>query len=60
MGGLVGGWEGGCRWIPDAVGEEEVRRLDGGQLRQEGGGDGDGDVARGGHAALVVHVPACT
>lgn len=44
--------------IPDAVGEEEVRRLDRGQLGQEGGGDGDGDVASGRHAALVVHVPA--
>lgn len=43
--------------IPDTVSEEEVRRLDGGQLRQEGGGHGDRDVAGGRHAALVVHVP---
>lgn len=43
--------------IPDTVSEEEVRRLDGGQLRQEGGGHRDGDVAGGRHAALVVHVP---
>lgn len=43
--------------IPDTVREEEVRRLDGGQLRQEGGGHRDGDVAGGRHAALVVHVP---
>lgn len=44
--------------IPDTVSEEEVRRLDRGQLRQKGGGHGDGDVAGGCHAALVVHVPA--
>lgn len=44
--------------IPDTVSEEEVRRLDRGQLRQEGGGHGDGDVVGGRHTALVVHVPA--
>lgn len=50
---------GASAWtVPDTVGEEEVRRLDGRQLRQEGGGHGDGDVAGGRHAALVVHVPA--
>lgn len=44
--------------VPDTVGEEEVRRVDRGQLGQEGGRNGDGDVASGRHAALIVHVPA--
>lgn len=44
--------------VPDAVGEEEVRRMDRGQLGQEGGRNGDRDVTSGRHTALIVHVPA--
>lgn len=45
-------------WVPDAVGEEEVRRMDRGQLGQEGGRNRDRDVTSGRHAALIMHVPA--
>lgn len=44
--------------VPDAVGEEEVRRMDRGQLGQEGGRNRDRDVTSGCHTALIVHVPA--
>lgn len=44
--------------VPDAVGEEEVRWMDGGELWQEGGRNRDCDVTGGRHAALIVHIPA--
>lgn len=46
------------RQVPDAVGEEEVRRVDGRQLWQEGGRNRNSDVTGGCHATLIVHVPA--
>ena len=46
--------------VPDAVGEEEVRWMDGGQLRQEGGRNRDGDVTGGRHATFIMHIPADT
>lgn len=44
--------------IPDTVGEEEMWWMDGRQLGEERGRYRNGDVIGGGHATLIVHIPA--
>lgn len=44
------------RWVPDAVGEEEVWWVDRGEFWQEGGRNRDGDVTGGRHATFIVHI----
>lgn len=43
--------------LPDSIGEEEVWRMHGAELRQEGGRDRDSDVTCGGHTLFVMDIP---